>query len=324
MLNGKERIFLLSIHAFLEEMIPLYIMVIVGFVSRKFNILPTHATDTITHLLLYITLPLLILFSLNTTITSAMMIEVFWLISMSIFMIISSVLFAAWMRKIAKLPKEQKTVYESLIIFGNQGFIGFAIIYIVMSDIGIRYITLFNICYLILIWSYGIYLFTKKKHSVNWKLLFLNSGVLSTTLGTIILFSPFQWPSMLSNTFEVVGKMTIPLSMVLIGCLLAEINRSQLQMYLKNIYIWTAAISRLLVIPLFLFVFLIVNAPFSLFVVAVLTSAMPSASTVSIYAQKFGGDVSFSSVGVMITNILCIITIPVIYYLLLLVETFYS
>jgi predicted permease len=322
-LNGKERFLLLSISTFLQEMIPLYLMVIIGFISRKYNILPFHATDTITHLLLYITLPLLILFSLNTSITSEMIIEVFWLISMSLFMILSSVLFAAFMRKIANLPKEQKTVYESLIIFGNQGFIGFAIIYIVMSDLGIRYITLFNICYLILIWSYGIYLFTKKKHSVNWKLLFLNPGVISTTLGTIILFSPFQWPTILSQTFEVVGKMTIPLSMLLIGCLLAEVNHKQLEMYLKNIYIWIAAISRLCVIPLFLFIFLLINTPYPLFVVAVLTSAMPSASTVSIYAQKFGGDVSFSSVGIMITNVLCVVTIPLIYYILLLIESFY-
>lgn len=314
---------MLSATAFLQQMIPLYLMVLIGFFGRKFGILHEKASETITQLLLYITLPLLILFSLNTSITQEMMVEFFWLVSMSLFIITASVLFAAWLRKIANLPKHQKTVYESLIIFGNQGFIGFAIIYIIMSDVGIRYITLFNICYLFLIWSYGIYLFTKKKNAVNWKLLFLNPGVLSTALGTFILFTPFEWPKLMNDTFETVGKMTIPLSMILIGCLLAEIKRTQLETYVKNIYIWIAAISRLCIIPLFLFIFILFDVPYPLLVVAVITSAMPSASTVSIYAQKFGGDASFGSVGVIITNILCVATIPLLYYFLLWIRIFY-
>lgn len=314
---------MLSTSAFLQEMIPLYLMVIIGFISRKYGILNHKANETITQLLLNITLPLLILYSLNTTITPDILVEFFWLIGMSIFIIVAAVLFAAWLRKKSKLPDDQKTVYESLIIFGNQGFIGFAIIYIIMNEAGIMYITMFNICYLFLIWSYGIYLFTKKKNAVNWKLVFFNPGTLSTSLGLILMFLPFEWPYIIISTFETVGKMTVPLSMIVIGCLLAEIKRSQLELYIKNIYIWFAAISRLCIIPLFLFVFLPFHVPYPLFVVAVLTSAMPSASTVSIYAQKFGGDASFGSVGVIITTILCVVTIPILYYFLLWIQILY-
>src|SRR5690625_5034021 len=235
---------------------------------------------------------------------------------MSIFILTISIFVAKWLGRKSALPLNQKNVYESLIIFGNQGFIGFAIIYILMAEQGIIYLTLFNICYLILIWTYGIYLFTESEQSLNWKALVFNPGILSTLVGLVMLFIPYKWPSPFLNTFESVGKMTIPLSMILIGSLLADIQWHELRKYSKNIYIWIAAICKLLILPLFLFIFLFLHVPYPLILIAVLTSAMPSASTTSVYAQKFGGDASFASFGVMLSTLLCIITIPLLYTLL--------
>lgn len=308
---------MLSTKAFVLNMLPLYLMVIIGFLSRKRGILTAYVKEAMAQLLLYVTLPLLILYSLNTSMTRAMLIEFTWLVTMSIFMIVSSALFASFLRKKADLPGHQKTVYESLIIFGNQGFIGVSIIYIIMGETGIMYVTFFNVCYLFFIWAYGIYIFTKKNNVADWKQVFFNPGVVSTLLGLSIMFSPLHWPEPFLRTFEMIGKMTIPLSMLLIGCLLADMKKTQVKSYLRNQYIWSAAVTRLCIIPMFLFVFLLFGVPYPLFVIAVITSAMPSASTVSVYAQKFGGDVSFSTVGVMLTTILCLFTIPLLYTLLL-------
>ena len=307
---------MLSTGAFFQAMIPLYIMALIGFASRKMRILNSYANQVITQLMLYITLPALILYSLNTTLLNDIFTDFTWLVTMSIFILSISVFAGAWLRSKAALPLKQKSVYESLIIFGNQGFIGFAINYILMGEQGIIYLTLFNICYLILIWTYGIYLFTKSEQSVNWKTLFFNPGILSTLVGLGMLLLPYKWPSPFLDTFESVGKMTIPLSMILIGSLLSDIQINELRQYSKNIYIWIAAGCKLLILPLFLLVFLFFQVPYPLIVIAVLTSAMPSASTTSAYAQKFGGDASFASFGVLLTTLLCIITIPLLYSLL--------
>lgn len=307
---------MLTTSAFLQAMFPLYIMAFIGFISRRMRILPSHGNQVMTQLMLYITLPALILYSLDTEFTSDLFKDFAWLVTMSIFVLSLSAVSAAWLRRKAILPMNQKNVYESLIIFGNQGFIGFAISYILMEEQGIIYLTLFNICYLILIWTYGIYLFTKNERQVNWKVLLSNPGILSTLIGLIMLFLPFNWPAVLLDTFEDVGKMTIPLSMILIGSLLADIERHELRQYSKNIYIWIAASFKLLILPITLFVFLLFHVPYQLFIIAVLTSAMPSASTTSVYAQKFGGDTSFASFGVLLTTVLCIFTIPLLYSLL--------
>jgi len=156
---------LLPTGAFIHAMIPLYIMSIIGFTARKIKILNTHANYVITQLMLYITLPALILFSLNLTFSLDLLSTFVWLISMSFFVLTISIIVGKRLRRKSILPQNQKSVYESLIIFGNQGFIGFAISYIVLGNEGMIYLTFFNICYLILIWTYGIYIFTKKTGS---------------------------------------------------------------------------------------------------------------------------------------------------------------
>lgn len=307
---------MLSTGAFLQAMIPLYLMALFGFASRKTNILSSDAKRVITQLMLYITLPSLILYSLNTSFSAELVSDFIWLTVMSICVLSISVLTGLLLRRKANLKKKQKNVYESLIIFGNQGFIGFAIIYILMAEQGIIYLTFFNICYLILLWTYGIYLFTRSEENINWSGLFFNPGILSTLIGLVMLFLPFQWPAPLLTTFEDVGKATIPLSMILIGNLLAEIKWRDFITYSKNVYIWIAAGCKLLILPSLLLVFFLLPVPYPLIVIAVLTAAMPSAPTISIYAQKFGGDVSFASFGVMVSTLLCLLSIPLLYSLL--------
>lgn len=110
--------------------------------------------------------------------------------------------------------------------------------------------------------------------------------------------------------------MTIPLSMLLIGSMLGDIRLQDMKQYGKNIYIWLAALFKLIILPSFLLVFLFLHVPYPLMIIPVPTTAMPSASTTSIYAQKFGGDTAFSSFGVMLSTRLCIFTIPLLYSVL--------
>lgn len=305
-----------SAEAFLQEMFVLYGIAILGFIVRKKGILNDSADDVLTKLILYITLPALILFSLDISFSTAIVKEFFWLIFMSIYILALASLLAFRMRSCSKLTEQQSSVYEGLIIFGNQGFIGYAVSYILFGEQGIIYLTMFNLCYLILIWTYGIYLFTKNKNTINWKNIFLNPGILSTFIGLIVFLLPIHWPIVVSKGLESVGRMTIPLSMMLIGSLIANVKYKDLLLLIKSSYLWKMAITRLLLIPLLLLLFACFSVPFQLLVIAVLVSGMPAAPTISLYSQKYGADTYFASLGVLMTTLLCIVTIPLLYFIL--------
>src|SRR5690606_38090746 len=106
-----------------------------------------------------------------------------------------------------------------------------------------------------------IYLFARHEASVNWRMLFLNPGILATLVGLIMLFLPFSWPDMIVRTFEDVGKMTVPLSMILIGSLLADTRMDDFKQYCSNLYIWLASLMKLLILPLTLLIFILFGVP---------------------------------------------------------------
>lgn len=303
--------------AFFLEMIGLYLMAITGFIFHKKSIFTNETNDVLTNIILYLTLPALIIYSLDISFSSHLIHEFLWLLSISIYVMLLSSLVAFFLRRRSTLPHEQKTVYESLLIFGNQGFIGFAVIFILFGEQGIVYLTMFNIFYLLLIWTYGIFLFTKSKDLIDLRKIFLNPGIIATGIGLFILFTPVYIPEIISKPLEQVGKMTVPLSMIFIGSLVAHLSRKDILEVVKNHYLWLVVLFKLFVFPLTIFIFILFSAPTFLLIVAVIVAGMPSAPTVSLYAKKYGGDAFFAASGVFLTTLLCLITVPCLYFLLL-------
>lgn len=305
-----------SAGGFLQEMLILYGIAILGYIVRKKGILNDNANDVLTQLILTVTLPALILFSLDISFSFTIVKEFLWLISMSVYILGLSIFIAGWMRRRSKLPENQKSVYEGLTIFGNQGFIGYAVSYVLFGAQGVIYLTIFNLCYLILIWTYGLYIFSKSKIIINWKIFFMNPGILSTISGLVIFLLPISFPDIISSGLETIGKMTIPLSMMMIGILLAKVTLKDTVRFMKNIYLWKSAFVKLIFIPLLLIPFTAFPVPIPLLTIAVLVSGMPSAPTISLYAQKYGADTAFSSFGVLITTFFCVFSIPFLYLVL--------
>jgi malate permease and related proteins len=65
--------------------------------------------------------------------------------------------------------------------------------------------------------------------------------------------------------------------------------------------------------PALVIAFAIFDIKFTVLAVAAMVAAMPSATTTALYAKKYGGDVSYASVGVCITTLLLPVTLPILY-----------
>jgi predicted permease len=301
---------------FFQEMFVLYGIAVIGYVVKKKNILSKESDQVFTQLILYITLPSLILFAMDFPFSFSLLKNFAWLVLFSAYALGAACLLAFFMVKKSNLPSSRRGVYQGLIIFGNQGFLGYAICYILFAQQGVVYAAVFNLLYLILIWTYGIYIIAKGQKSLTWTMIFLNPGVLATLCGIIVFLPPFGWPVLVSKLFESVGTTTIPLSMLLIGSLIGNLSFNEIWRLCGNIHLWLAAMAKLLWIPLLLFPLAFFDLPPILIFVAVLITGMPSAPTNSLYAQKYGGDACFASMGVCLTTLFSILSLPVLYGLL--------
>ncbi|ANX14269.1 hypothetical protein ABE41_019825 [Fictibacillus arsenicus] len=306
---------------FTQELTLLYSIALLGYMLRKKEILPEGSEKVLTAVILNVTLPALILFGMDVAFSVENIIQFGWLSLLSAFvLIVSSVISSLTVKKL-NIEVKKKNALEGIMIFGNQGFLGIAVCYLLFGKEGVFYGTLFNFVYLLYIWTYAIYLFARSAESVQWRKVFLNSGVIATLAGLLLMILPGTLPAVLSNTLELTGKPTVPLSMLLIGSLLGGMPLADLKLFLKNKHLWLASLYKLILFPLLLLPFLLFPLPIQLFAVAFLVAGMPSAPTISMYAQQYGEDASFAAAGVALSTFLSCITIPALYSFLLVISS---
>jgi len=206
-----------------------------------------------------------------------------------------------------KKPAEKRAVLEFATMFSNQGNAGLPIIQLVFGSQGVFYTSFLLIPVRVLMWTLGVSLFVKQEGKARWRTLLVNPSLLVVFAGLFILLTPFKLPQVFSTAITNIGNMTGPLSMMLIGASLADMNlREALD---KDAFLLSAV--RLLGLPVL--AMLILRAlpvePMIWQVQAVLI-AMPAASNTAILAEMYGRDHSFAAKCVFITTILSLITVP--------------
>ncbi|AXF55044.1 AEC family transporter [Salicibibacter kimchii] len=300
--------------AVFREMSMLYIIFAAGWVAMKTGILPETSRGVFTRLLLYVTLPCLIVTSLHVPFEMDRSLGVFTLLMLSAYFLISTAFIGKWTARWLKLPQERSGVYENLLLFGNQGYIGVALVLQLFGQNGLFFAMVFNMLYFIMIWTYGIAVMQREKPHTERVSLWVNPGFIATTIGFVFFFLPMSLPQTLFGALESIGEMTIPLSMLLIGCLIAAVRLHDLKRFLCSPLLWSVVSARLFILPFFLFLpFVFTTIPFEWLVIAVLISATPSAPTVSLYADNYGGDTAFASVSVFVSTLVAVVTLPLLF-----------
>lgn len=290
----------------INQVIILSFIMIVGVYARKKDILSKEASKSFSNFLTNITLPCLLISSFNYTysqdmISKARIMFVYSIIIHIILIFVSRVL-------TFKYPENSKKVLRFATIFSNCGFMGYPVLESLFGKIGIFYGAIFNIPFNIFMFSIGIMIYTGKKDLKTLKEVLVNPAIIATILGLIIFSFSIKLPYPLFTAMSIVGSMTTPLSMIIVGAMLSEIR-------LKDIFsgtlVYYASFLRLIAVPfLTLGILKLLNADKLLMQIAVIIEAMPAAVLASVLAEKYGADTALASRSVFISTIISMITIP--------------
>lgn len=290
----------------INQVIILSLIMIVGVYARKKDILSKEASKSFSNFLTNITLPCLLISSFNYTysqdmISKARIMFVYSIIIHIILIFVSRIL-------TFKYPENSKKVLRFATIFSNCGFMGYPVLESLFGKIGIFYGAIFNIPFNIFMFSIGIMIYTGKKDLKTLKEVLVNPAIIATILGLIIFSFSIKLPYPVFTAMSIVGSMTTPLSMIIVGAMLSEIK-------LKDIFsgtlVYYASFLRLIAVPfLTLGILKLLNADKLLMQIAVIIEAMPAAVLASVLAEKYGADTALASRSVFISTIISMITIP--------------
>jgi len=295
-----------------NQILILFIIMCIGFIAKKSKLINENTEKSLSNVLLNISLPALMLSSINVEYspdTLPNMLQIFYI---TIVLYLAVIIFANITAKLFRFKYPLAGAYINLLTFANVGFMGFPIANALFGQIGILYATVANLIFNVLLWTYGI-LTINKEGSINLKKL-LNIGAITSALTIILFISRFRMPSILLNALDMTGDTTTPISMILIGSFIADINS------IKSFFDWKIGVIsffRLLLIP-FTLAFILGRLGINNTVTSLCTilAATPSGTTNAIFAKQFNAEPIFTSVVVFVTTLLFLITLPCIIYVL--------
>lgn len=299
----------------INQVTTLFLLILTGFIIRKLGIINRELNKGLSDILLYVTLPFSIVTSFNFPFSTTL------LSNAAIVFLISVVihLFAIFISKLLYLryPSATKRVLRTATIFSNCGFMGFPILEAVYGTQGVFYGAFYVLTFNILIWTVGVNIFTGKQEAATWKLASNPIGI-AVVVGLILFVFSIKLPEPIFNALRMVGSMTTPISMLIIGSLLVEIKLSEVFTGFSLFYM---TLIRLIILPLLAALCLmLLGIKGIIFGVPVLASAMPVAALVAVFAEKYGADALLASRAVFLSTVLSIITIPAMIILIQLLK----
>ncbi|AAK80891.1 hypothetical protein BJV85_000947 [Clostridium acetobutylicum] len=295
----------------LNQVLMLFLMLLVGIYASKMKYIDKKMNAGLSNLLLKITLPLLIINSFITMKFSKSVLNVgedILLYTLIIHIVL--VLFSKF--AYMKVNDAQKGISKFVTVFSNSGFMGYPVLRSIYGENGVFYCAIFGIILNLFMFSYGIMALknTKGNSLKELKRAAVNPSIIATVIGFFIFILKIKLPHLIALSINSVGSMTSPLSMIIVGIMLADINLSDL---FKDKLVYILTIVKLLIVPAITFVVLkLLNANQTVIGVIVVLEAMPAASNAAVMSLQYGSDENVALKHIFITTVLSIIIIPLV------------
>ena len=207
--------------------------------------------------------------------------------------------------------------YESqfALIFNNATFLGYPIVAATFGAGGILAYCGFIIAFNIALFSYGIWLFEHKITVRLFRSVIFNPNIIAVLLGMVLFLLNFSLPSFITDSIQYVGGATTPLSLICIGYMLSQ---AKLLKVFKKWRLMVTALIQLTIGPLVTWgILTLLNFPAEVIQVCTLIQALPTATSLGLFAVKYGGNAAESSELVTISTIFSIVTMPIMALILL-------
>lgn len=310
-------------HAGLQMLI-LFTIVLLGAIARKIHLMNDDFDALLSKLVMTVTLPGMILDSVlsNTNLPDSHTIMMMLVYSTVLYVLVC--LFAwIFVRLVYRgVPRPAQGAHAYLISFGNTGFIGFAVLGAIMGNDAVLYGAVYNIPYNVFLFSAGMLFIAstgsdgaaaKKPVKEQVKAIakqLVSPCLISCFVAMFLALFGVTDSGYVGQTCNLLGQMTVPAAMLVIGSTLAK---QPLRQMVNDGWSYLTSFMRLAGVPLLIFFVggIFIHDPYILAVI-VIESAMPAASSGIMMCLAYGGDTMTMSRGTFITTIFSLVTLPLL------------
>lgn len=296
----------------LDQIVILFLLLVVGYWARASGALDQQGIQGLTSFLVRFALPAMIIGSLQVPFSDQLLAQGKEVLLLSLIFYLIAFIVAWPLPRMLGVTGPGSGTYQFLLAFPNVAFMGYPVITAIFGKGALFYASLYMLPFNLLAFTVGILMLKRTGgglSDLDPKIL-LNPGVTAVVVGLIFFLTSFTLPGPIGGAVTLLGDLTTPLSMVVIGGVLAEMAFKSV---FSNWRVYVVSVMRLLLVPLLTWVILrsFITDPLMLGIPVIL-AAMPSAANAVLLAEEYKSDAELASQGVFISTLFCIITIPMI------------
>lgn len=312
----------------------LAMMVLPGFLLGKFKLAGDGFATGLSNFVLYVAQSCMFVRAfVSTPVTGTILrrMGIVFAFSVVIHLLFTGIAFLFYRRA----PEGMQRILRFSTIFTNAGYMSIAMFEILFPTLpeATMYASVYLVFFNMYMWSLGTYLHTKDTTYIRPKAIFLNPAVISAAIGlllfllgagTLLESNPILAP--INQAISILGSTVCPLSMVVVG---TRLGMMSFKGFFRDRYLYEYLGVRLLLSPvlvfgllaLFRFAFSSILPPEELTLlttILLICASTPAATSVSMFAEKYGTDTAYAGKLVAVSTLLSVVTIPLIGLLLLL------
>ena len=299
-----------------NQIVLMFCLMLIGVLVNKMGFMHPQTSNDLTNILLYIVSPCLIISAFEQRYSSARMGQLAMVMGGTIiFYIVEIIITHVLFGKVSNLNLRRTVQYGS--VYSNAGFMGIPLTSSLFGSTGVFFAVAALAGFNLFSWTHGISLFKSKNKKMdrleNLRTILLNPNILAIAVGLVMFISSFHFPGTIDQVIHYVSSINTPLSMIVIGNSLANI---QISRRLLSKPILGAIFLRNILYPILailIFNLLAING--IAFYTTLLMAACPVAGIVVLFTLQAEGDEGPAVALMSLSTILSLLTIPLIFAL---------
>ncbi len=291
-----------------QQVLVLFILIAIGFLCGKKEILTNSSSKHMTDIVLYVVTPCVMISAFQRKFTFDLLANILIAVLCAAVIFSASILLT---RLIFHDKNEsRKKVLGFATIFSNCGFMSLPLQKAILGDDGWFYGSIFVAVFNVFLWTYGLVMMSGDKKQLSIKKLVFNPGIMGVIIALVLFVFKIDLPQIISQPVDYLAALNTPLPMLIIGFYLSQ---ADFKRAFTDAKAYLSMGLRLIAIPLVAaLVMWMFKVDSTILIAFVIACSAPTAATTTMFSAKYGHDVELSVSLVAATTVLSIVTMPLV------------
>ena len=293
----------------LKQIVILFIMMGCGYLIVRTRLLTSEDSRVLSVLVVYLIMPCVIIKSFQIELTDNI-IKGFIMATVSAVCIhLLLFVFTAALGKCIKLDQVEK----ASLIYSNSGNLIIPMVTAILGEEWVIYASAFLCVQMLFLWTHGQSLIKGEKAFSIDKIL-KNLNLIAVIVGFILMICKVKLPDVLYSTLGSISGTIGPVSMVMLGMMLAGMDMKRI-FYNRKLYI--ISMIKMFIMPAVVLIIMKLSGIYTLTedgsmigYISILAVITPTATAVTQLAQLYNKDAEYSGAINAMTTLVCIVTMP--------------